>query len=63
MSPLPPDLPPEFASWFVLQKCFTDSKGSDCSGDETTSPLDGALTLDQAGLVEDPVAHLVVAPR
>lgn len=54
----------EAADGFVLQQCYEvfdliKGRVSDCSGDETTAPLDAALTLEQAGLLADPEVHLV----
>lgn len=55
------DIVDESEEGFYLQECYEDDMGllSDCEADESPTPLDSSLTLEAAGLVEDPEAHLV----
>lgn len=57
----------EDTTGFYLQECYEDLVlllfgDSDCDEGESPEPLDSSLTLEDAGLVEDPEAHLVYKP-
>lgn len=49
---------------FALQECFEEyillqGIESDCTEGESPVPLDSSLTLEEAGIVDDPEVHLV----
>lgn len=52
---------------FYFQECYEEfdliqGTISDCTEGESAAPLDSNLTLEAAGLVEDPEVHLVYLP-
>ncbi|MEX2523771.1 MAG: hypothetical protein WD750_02335 [Gammaproteobacteria bacterium] len=52
---------------FYIQECYEEfdliqGTISDCEEGQSAAPLDGGLTLEEAGFVEDPEAHLVYIP-
>ncbi len=52
---------------FYFQECFEvfdliQGTISDCTEGETTDPLGSSLTLEEAGIVDDPEVHLVHMP-
>ncbi len=62
------DILPEATGGYYLQECFQitvlfQGLVSDCTDGETATPIESSLTLEQAGLLDDPEVHLIYIPE